>query len=48
MSGSIHIWDAAKEGDLEGVEKLLQNGLDVNSVDEYGATALHYAARHGR
>lgn len=29
----------------EGVEKLLQLGVDVNAIDTYGNSPLHYAAR---
>jgi ankyrin repeat protein len=34
---------AAAEGDFKLVEQLLNEGAHVDSVDEYGATALHMA-----
>ena len=32
--------DAAENGDLETVKKLLESGVDVNSKDEHDRTAL--------
>eukprot|EP00734_Pompholyxophrys_sp_LG126_P000169 Pompholyxophrys_sp_v1_NODE_27_length_3750_cov_2.904465.p4 type:complete len:255 gc:universal NODE_27_length_3750_cov_2.904465:1872-2636(+) len=39
--------DAAKAGNLEAVRSFLENGADVNQVDENDATALHWAAANG-
>jgi ankyrin repeat protein len=39
---------AARRGDAAAVSKLLDEGVDVNSKYRYGATALSYAADHGR
>ncbi|CAK0740772.1 conserved hypothetical protein [Azospirillaceae bacterium] len=39
--------DAAARGDLGEVKRLVAKGADVNVVDRWGATALHWAARHG-
>lgn len=36
--------DSVIKGDLAGVENALRLGANVNSVDEYGESALHYAA----
>ncbi len=38
---------SAKKGDLAGVKKALDDGVDVNSATEYGATALTYASDRG-
>lgn len=39
---------AARRGDAAAVTKLLDEGVDVNTKYRYGATALSYAADHGR
>eukprot|EP00802_Teleaulax_amphioxeia_P018255 Tamp_18445.p1 GENE.Tamp_18445~~Tamp_18445.p1 ORF type:complete len:241 (-),score=38.43 Tamp_18445:345-1067(-) len=40
---------AAKDGDAQGLEKLLKDGAAVNTLlDSYDLTALHYAAWQGR
>ena len=36
--------DAARKGDLERVQKLLDSGADVNQRDTTGFTALHWTA----
>jgi cytohesin len=39
---SLH--DAAKDGDLKKIRRLLKRGIDVNAKDEfYGRTPLHWA-----
>ena len=42
--GDTTLMDAAKRGSYKAVEELLKSGADVNAKDEYGATALMYAA----
>lgn len=38
------IWDYAKDGDLNGIENLVDKiGVNINTKDEEGKTALHYA-----
>ena len=37
-------FEAAEAGDLEGVWRRLDGGADVNAADEYGQTALMFAA----
>ncbi|CAI0407564.1 unnamed protein product [Linum tenue] len=37
----------ASRGDARGVEDLLNEGIDVNSIDLDGRTALHIAACEG-
>ncbi|MGH7503346.1 MAG: ankyrin repeat domain-containing protein [Longimicrobiales bacterium] len=39
--------DAAQQGDIETVRRLLQQGADVNAAQGDGMTALHWAAQNG-
>tara|TARA_R100001530_G_scaffold135802_2_gene113987 strand:+ start:1174 stop:1629 length:456 start_codon:yes stop_codon:yes gene_type:complete len=42
------LFDACTEGDIDEVESLIENGADVNAVDEYfSSTALMHVSRHG-
>ena len=41
------IHDAARNGDLAGVQAELDKGVDVNAKDDVGKTPLTYAARFG-
>lgn len=40
--------DATKQGDLEKVRSLLEEGADINARDRYGQTALMNAAHGGQ
>jgi hypothetical protein len=40
--------DAAENGDLEAAKSLMDQGQDVESASDYGATALHKAAAAGK
>jgi len=41
-------WERAViQGDVEAVKRHLRSGVDVNSRDRYGQTALMLAAHHG-
>ena len=39
--------NAAFDDNLLRLPALLDEGMDVNQQDEYGSTALHWAAQHG-
>ena len=41
------IHDAAKNGDLAGVQAELDKGVDVNAKTVYGETPLHWTAWEG-
>jgi ankyrin repeat protein len=44
-----NIWSAAGFGRLDRVQHLIDDhNSDVNKCDEYGHSALHFAAQHGR
>src|SRR5688500_9271340 len=38
---------ACRYGNLDDVAKFLEQGADANTVNEYGVSALHLAAREG-
>jgi ankyrin repeat protein len=40
--------DATKQGDLEKVRSLLEEGADINAKDQHGQTALMNAAHAGQ
>ncbi|MEM7403053.1 MAG: ankyrin repeat domain-containing protein [Myxococcota bacterium] len=40
-------WVAKNPRAQEMIDKLLQQGIDVNAQDRFGMTALHLAAKHG-
>ena len=44
---SSTLQECAAENDLDGAKRLLNLGEDVDSIDEEGNTALHYAAECG-
>ena len=44
---STDIVRAARYGDIAKVEEFLESGVDVNTMDGTGQTALCYAAQHG-
>ena len=37
----------AHAGDIKAVQRLLEKGIGVNSVDRFGFSALHFACRQG-
>ena len=42
--GASRLCEAARSGDLEEVERLLEEGEDVNQLDQHGETALIIAS----
>jgi len=44
---SKEITECARDGDVDGVRSLIDQGTDVNAQDKKGMTALLYAAREG-
>src|SRR5687768_5688621 len=42
------LWNAARVGDLAGVERALADGADIHSGNRYKVTALFFAADQGR
>ncbi|KAJ3675367.1 hypothetical protein LUZ60_004409 [Juncus effusus] len=47
LDSTMQLLFMASKGDIEGVEEVLKEGLDVNSIDLDGRTALHIAACEG-
>jgi outer membrane protein assembly factor BamB len=41
------LWEAARKGDAKAVQALIDQGVDVNAKNPYGATALFFAADKG-
>lgn len=48
INPKVKLMYLANEGDLKGIEELLDDGTDVNFSDIDGRTALHVAACQGR
>lgn len=44
---SDELWSAARQGELDKVKTLLDQGVDVNSATAYGSTAICFAADRG-
>lgn len=47
LDSTMQLLFMASKGDVKGVEELLDEGIDVNSIDLDGRTALHIAACEG-
>jgi len=47
-SGDVSLLTAAYIGDLQRVEKFIDDGANVDAKDQKGQTALHYAAKAGQ
>lgn len=47
LDSTMQLLFMASKGDVRGVEELLDEGIDVNSIDLDGRTALHIAACEG-
>ncbi|KAE9606335.1 hypothetical protein Lal_00013593 [Lupinus albus] len=48
LDPAVGLMYMANEGDLDGMEELLDSGIDVNYKDIDGRTALHVASCHSR
>lgn len=47
LDSTMQLLFMASRGDVKGVDDLLNEGIDVNSIDLDGRTALHIAACEG-
>ena len=45
MGGGQSIFNVAENGNVNGVIRFLDEGLDINAKDGNGYTVLHYACR---
>ncbi|KAI9254646.1 ankyrin repeat-containing domain protein [Sporodiniella umbellata] len=43
-----NLWVAAGDGQLERVKELVEEGIDVNSPDQFGYTAMHAAVSYNQ
>ncbi|KAG2236854.1 hypothetical protein INT48_002667 [Thamnidium elegans] len=43
-----NLWVAAGDGQLDRVKELVETGVDVNSHDQFGYTAMHAAVSYGQ
>jgi ankyrin repeat protein len=48
IDAHIRLMYLANEGDIEGIQELIESGIDVNFKDIDGRTALHVAACQGQ
>ncbi|XP_073000339.1 integrin-linked protein kinase 1-like isoform X2 [Typha latifolia] len=48
LDSTMQLLFSASQGDAQGVEEILNEGIDVNSIDLDGRTALHIAACEGQ
>lgn len=48
LDSTMQLLFLACQGDVDGLNDLLNDGVDVNSIDLDGRTALHIAACEGR
>jgi ankyrin repeat protein len=48
IDAHIRLMYLANEGDIEGIQELIESGVDVNFKDIVGRTALHVAACQGQ
>lgn len=46
--GEQVLFNLVKEGDIENLKTLIDTGVDVNTKDDNGFTALHYAVYHNK
>jgi hypothetical protein len=44
---NARLWESSKRGEKEAAELLIKDGVDINSADSSGRTALMFAAWHG-
>ena len=43
----MNIFEAARRGNLEELKKLIKDGADLNAKDDWGRTAMMWAAWSG-
>ncbi len=48
VSVQEELWTAAKRGDVEQIQTLLESGANINAATEFNATALYFAASNDR
>jgi ankyrin repeat protein len=43
----MDLYEAARQGNIDGIESAIEKGCDVNALDKYGKPPLWFAVQNG-